>query len=96
MPLQDLVQDGSVADTAQSQTKQTPPVWCRRQVPADMRALNTGARHPPGRRTTLITPSSLSRNFWYISGASSNDVVWVTTKLGAILPASIISSRGLV
>jgi hypothetical protein len=48
----------------------------------------------PGRKTTLITPSSLSRNFLYIAGASSRLAGCVTTKLGSISPAcmSFISS----
>ena len=50
----------------------------------------------PGRNTTLMTPSSLSRNFLYISGASSSEAGCVTTKLGSISPASIFSSSGLV
>ena len=51
--------------------------------------------HLPGRSTTLITPSSLSRNFLYISGASSRLAGCVTTKLGSISPASIFCEQGL-
>ena len=50
----------------------------------------------PGRSTTLITPSSLSRNFLYIAGASSRLAGCVTTKLGSISPASILCKSGLV
>jgi hypothetical protein len=50
----------------------------------------------PGRSTTLITPSSLSRNFLYIAGASSRLAGWVTTKLGSMSPASILFKSGLV
>ena len=49
-----------------------------------------------GRRTTLMTPSFLSRNFLYISGASSRLAGWVTTKLGSILPSMIFSRSGFV
>ena len=49
-----------------------------------------------GRKNTLMTPSSLSRNFLYISGASSRLAGWVTTKLGSISPASIFLRSGLV
>jgi hypothetical protein len=52
--------------------------------------------HGYGRSTTLMTPSFLSRNFLYISGASSNRAGWVTTKLGSIFPVSIIASSGFV
>jgi hypothetical protein len=52
--------------------------------------------HRPGRSTTLITPSSLSRNFLYIAGASSRLAGCVTTKLGSILPSSISFRSGLV
>jgi hypothetical protein len=52
--------------------------------------------HLPGRSTTLITPSSLSRNFLYIAGASSRLAGCVTTKLGSISPASILCKSGLV
>jgi hypothetical protein len=38
----------------------------------------------PGRSTTLMTPSSLSRNFLYMAGASSKLAGWVTTKLGSM------------
>jgi hypothetical protein len=50
----------------------------------------------PGRSTTLITPSPLSRNFLYIAGASSRLAGWVTTKLGSMSPASIRFKSGLV
>jgi hypothetical protein len=56
----------------------------------------TGLRYRPGRSTTLITPSSLSRNFLYIAGASSRLAGCVTTKLGSILPSSMSFRRGLV
>lgn len=54
------------------------------------------ANQPCGRITTLITPSSLSRNLAYISGASSRLAGWVITKLGSIAPATIFSNNGLV
>lgn len=51
----------------------------------------------PGRNTTLITPSSLSRNFLYIARrVFKARRVGVTTKLGSMSPASILSRRGLV
>jgi hypothetical protein len=50
----------------------------------------------PGLSTTLMTPSFLSRNFLYISGASSKPAGWVTTKLGSIFPSMIFSRSGLV
>ena len=50
----------------------------------------------PGRMTTLMTPSSLSRNFLYIAGASSRLAGCVTTKLGSISPAWISFRSGWV
>src|ERR1700709_899075 len=50
--------------------------------------LRSAYGYRPGRSTTLITPSSLSRNFLYIAGASSRLAGCVTTKLGSILPSS--------
>lgn len=64
----------------------------RRSEPEDQELTVSGY----GRSTTLITPSSLSRNFLYISGASSRLAGWVTTKLGSMSPASIRASSGLV
>jgi hypothetical protein len=62
----------------------------------DSTAATPTKHYPCGRITTLITPSSLSRNFLYISGASSSDAGCVTTKLGSMSPASIRASSGLV
>ena len=50
----------------------------------------------PGRSSTLMTPSFLSRNFLYISGASSSLAGCVTTKLGSIFPSMILLRSGLV
>ena len=58
--------------------------------------LRSAYGYRPGRSTTLITPSSLSRNFLYIAGASSRLAGCVTTKLGSILPSSMSFRRGLV
>jgi hypothetical protein len=73
---------------------------CRQSNPAGSRKRKTSIgsepHHRPGRSTTLITPSSLSRNFLYIAGASSRLAGCVTTKLGSILPSSISFRSGLV
>ena len=43
--------------------------------------------------TTLMTPSSLSRNFLYMAGASSRLAGCVTIKLGSISPADKFQER---
>jgi hypothetical protein len=94
----------AAASRSSSQSGETPnagrPIRTaslfRSRASVRLSVIGPSAHYCPGCSTTFMTPPSLSRNFLYIAGASSNLAGCVTTKLGSILPASIFSRSGLV
>src|SRR5271154_4784234 len=68
----------------------------RLHLPPRMVLLRNAGGPPYGRNTTLMHPSSLSRNFLYADGASASFTRWVTMNDGSISPASIFCRSGRV